>query len=273
MSRTSGLVQRDSAITAFGIVNQRGFTEGPQCAGSVEGEGRHGSPSSTAALREVAAGAWEDLGKGEEPVAGVWAGASGVRQGWHLQEGKVTIGRAPNASGSCSPGGSGCRFPGFTSAGDHPGEWAGPASRGGESREETPPRVPLFPCLEESSFLRERKVGRGPWARKAAAGSAALSPEARQLAPGQGLRGADLQRRDPGGHRRSGAGAQAGPPVLCGALAPPEVLAPPALGPCVCTRVCARARARVSVNMCMRTGAHTCVVCVHALVCVGVPVC
>lgn len=161
MSRTSGLVQRDSAVTAFGIVNQRGFTEGPQCAGSVEGEGRHGSPSSTAALREVAAGAWEDLGKGEEPVASVWAGASGVRQGWHLQEGKVTIGRAPNASGSCSPGGSGCRFPGFTSAGDHPGEWAGPASRGGESREGTPPRVPLFPCLEESSFLRERKVGRG----------------------------------------------------------------------------------------------------------------
>lgn len=105
MSRTSGLVQRDSAVTAFGIVNQRGFTEGPQCPGSVEGEGRHGSPSSTAALREVAAGAWEDPGKGEEPVAGVWAGASGVRQGWHLQEGKVTIGRAPNASGSCSPGG------------------------------------------------------------------------------------------------------------------------------------------------------------------------
>lgn len=273
MSRTSGLVQRDSAVTVFRIVNQRGFTEGPQCPGSVEGEGRHGSPSSTAALREVAAGAWEDLGKGEEPVASVWAGASGVRQGWHLQEGKVTIGRAPNASGSCSPGGSGCRFPGFTSAGDHPGEWAGPASRGGESREGTPPRVPLFPCLEESSFLRERKVGRGPWARKVAAASAALCPEARQLAPGQGLRGADLQRRDPGRASAQWRWSPGGAPGLCGALAPPEVLAPPALGPCVCTRVCARARARVSVNMCMRTGAHTCVVCVHALVCVGVPVC
>lgn len=51
--------------------------EGPLNAGIMEGKSRCGSPRSVAARWEVAARAWEDPGEGEEPVAGVRAGASG----------------------------------------------------------------------------------------------------------------------------------------------------------------------------------------------------
>lgn len=189
-----------------------------------------------------------------------------IGQGWHLQEGKVTIGRASNASGSCSPGRSACGSRGLLLPRGVRVSGQARASRGGQSREGRSLLVPLFPCLDESSFLRERKVscGRGrrprpsPWACRALICSC----------------GSHFCCCGGGGRPCSGTRARAGPPC-CARSSCLVVLAPPALGlrVCACVYVLVCARARVWVNMCMRTGVHTCVVCVHAFVCVGMHVC
>lgn len=86
-------------------------------------------------------------GKGLGQVGGAWT----VRWGQHLWEASIAAGRASNASGSCSPE----RFRLVFSEVYFYGETSG------ESGENGAGPFLLFPCLDEPSFLRERKVSRG----------------------------------------------------------------------------------------------------------------
>lgn len=84
-----------------------------------------------------------------------------------------------------------------------------PVSRGGQSREGTPPLVPLFPGLDESSFLREGRR-RGPRSQRSreARPAGSLAGDCRALICGRGTRGA---------RRHRGTRARAGPPCCAGA--------------------------------------------------------
>lgn len=148
---------------------------------------------------------------------------------------------------------------GVHSAEGRPGEWADPGvTRGTAEKERLRSSLCSLAWTSLHSFGKEgggalahsalvRLGQRAAWPGTAGCSSAAAGPV---LLPRE--RGASTQ-----GHESPG-----GAPVLCGGLVPRVVLAPPALGPCVCTRV--------YVHVC---GVRTCVVCVHALVCVGVRAC
>lgn len=92
-------------------------------------------------------GGWQPRARGRAPgrcVGGAWA----VRWGQHLWEASIAASRASNTSGSCSPERFRLVFLGVYFYGE----------TSGESGENGAGPFLLVPCLDEPSFLRERKV-------------------------------------------------------------------------------------------------------------------
>lgn len=92
-------------------------------------------------------GGWQPQARGRalgRCVGGAWT----IRWGQHLWEASIAAGRASNASGSCSPERFRLVFLGVY--------FYGETSR--ESGKNGAGPFLLFPCLDEPSFLRERKV-------------------------------------------------------------------------------------------------------------------